>query len=540
MKCITTLVLTAAFCLVPAAWAQDEPAPDATAPAPAAEDTPGPSYQDAVLNIERKLEESVRALNELREQIAQEKIPLSRELTEQESELRAIRDEFNQSSRLLDSRTLDLTNLKNEIKSREEEAIYIANLLTEYISKFETTLHISEVHRYKQALEDAKLAAENSNYSETEVFALQSAVLDLSLDRLEVALSGTMFDGSALNDSGILKKGTFVLVGPTALFVSDDHAEVGIAEQRLGSYEPAALGFKDEADTEAALALVTTGKGEFPFDPTLGNAYKIEETQDTLFEHIKKGGPVMIPIFTLAGAALLVAVYKWIVLFFVRPPSRKRMKEMLAKVAQREQGGAMEKARSIGGPTGRMLAIGIEHMNEPRELVEEVMYESVLTTKLKLQRLLPFIAICAASAPLLGLLGTVTGIINTFKLITVFGSGDVKTLSGGISEALITTEYGLIVAIPSLLMHAYLSRKARGVLDQMEKAAVALLNQIGKTLPMPRNTTPATPAGDPSARHTAATQHQPANPTHAAPASDPTLPVGNTAPTSSNPGIAGP
>ena len=94
--------------------------------------------------------------------------------------------------------------------------------------------------------------------------------------------------------------------------------------------------------------------------------------------------------------------------------------------------------------------------------------------------MLPFVAICAASAPLLGLLGTVTGIINTFKLITIFGSGDVKTLSAGISEALITTKFGLIVAIPSLLLHAFLSRKAKSVVDRMEKAAVAFVNAVGQ------------------------------------------------------------
>jgi biopolymer transport protein ExbB len=127
-----------------------------------------------------------------------------------------------------------------------------------------------------------------------------------------------------------------------------------------------------------------------------------------------------------------------------------------------------------------MLATGVDHLSAPRDLIEEVMYEGVLTTRLRLQRMLPFIAICAAAAPLLGLLGTVTGIINTFKLITVFGTGDVKTLSGGISEALITTEYGLMVAIPSLLLHAFLSRKARGVIDQMERAAVAFANQVSK------------------------------------------------------------
>ncbi len=150
-------------------------------------------------------------------------------------------------------------------------------------------------------------------------------------------------------------------------------------------------------------------------------------------------------------------------------------------MAQHDEAAALEQAKGIRGPVGRMLEAGVEHLRQPRELIEEVMYETVLKTRLELESMLPFIAIAAASAPLLGLLGTVTGIINTFKLITVFGSGDVKMLSGGISEALITTEFGLIVAIPSLLLHAFLSRKARGVVGQMETSAVALVNQIGKT-----------------------------------------------------------
>jgi biopolymer transport protein ExbB len=71
--------------------------------------------------------------------------------------------------------------------------------------------------------------------------------------------------------------------------------------------------------------------------------------------------------------------------------------------------------------------------------------------------------------------------MNTFSLITIFGSGDIKTLSSGISEALITTEYGLYVAIPSLLAHAMLSRKARSITDSMDQAAVAFINQVTKS-----------------------------------------------------------
>jgi biopolymer transport protein ExbB len=202
----------------------------------------------------------------------------------------------------------------------------------------------------------------------------------------------------------------------------------------------------------------------------------------------------MVPIFAMASAALLVALYKWLSLAFLRKPSQKKIGELLEAVGRRDAEAVRRRVAEIKGPVGRMLAAGVENIRETRELIEEVMYETVLTTRLRLQRLLPFIAICAASAPLLGLLGTVTGIISTFKLITVFGSGDVKTLSGGISEALITTEFGLIVAIPSLLLHAFLSRKARGVIGQMETAAVAFANQVSKTAGV--SASPAVAEGD--------------------------------------------
>ena len=117
---------------------------------------------------------------------------------------------------------------------------------------------------------------------------------------------------------------------------------------------------------------------------------------------------------------------------------------------------------------------------ESIELVEEVMYESMLNTQPKLERFLNVIAVTAATAPLLGLLGTVTGIIKTFKLMKVFGAGDPKPLISGISEALITTELGLVLAIPALVIHALLSRRVAGVLARMEKLSVAFVNGLSR------------------------------------------------------------
>ena len=438
------------------------------------------TFSQAGASVEQQLQESLAELARLRDEIAKEKIPLGRKLSDLENQLSEVRREYQQTTRLLDSRTLDMSNLRTEIQSRHEEKTYLSNLLGEYIRNFETRLHIAEIQRYREPLEAAKLAMENAGLSEAEVYRSQAALVTASLERLYEALGGSRFEGSAVDASGLVKRGTFVLIGPAALFRSTDGQSVGTAEQRLGSLEPTVIGFDAKETAEAAGAMVSSGSGRFPLDPTLGSAHKIQATKETVVEHISKGGPVMVPILGLAAAALLMAFFKGVGLARLRSPSEKRIRELLRAIAQRDPQAA-RKAKAIGGPTGEMLLAGVEHIEEPAELIEEVMYERILATRLRLQRFLPFIAISASSAPLLGLLGTVTGMINTFKLITVFGSGDVKTLSSGISEALITTEFGLIVAIPSLLIHAFLSRKTRGIIDRMEKAAIAFINQVSKT-----------------------------------------------------------
>lgn len=449
--------------------------------APAQDKTTAPDFARASDSAQKRLEESVAELSALRATVAEEKLPLARRLSELEAALTAARAEFQQTSRVLDGRALDLTRLNEEISKLETEEAYLANLFAEYARNLEAGLHIAEVQRYESALDTARQAAENGEHQRKRAYEAQAELLLLSIARLEESLGGTRFPGSALDVERRVVEGDFVQVGPVAVFRSRDGAAVGVVEQRLGSLEPSLVAFRNPEDQAAAARLIDEGRGSLPLDPTLGTAQKFESTEETLWEHVQKGGPVMIPIFTLAGAAMLVALYKWISFLFLRTPSRAQVQAVFDAVAKRDEAAVAGAVAAIHGPVGRMLKAGAENLREQRELVEEVMYESVLTSRLKLERFLPFVAISAASAPLLGLLGTVTGIINTFKMITVSGSGDVKSLSGGISEALITTEFGLIVAIPSLLLHAFLSRKARGVVGQMETAAIGLTNQLGKT-----------------------------------------------------------
>ncbi len=427
-----------------------------------------------------KLEESLAQLEATRTSIAAERIPLAKSLDKLENELIEARKEYETVKRQLDGRNLDLNNLRNEIKAREQEKSYLSSLLGEYIRNLETRLHIIELARYAEAIKAAGLATENSSLKPAEVFAEQVKVVDLSLKRLDSLIGGERFPARAAGEDGLVKDGACVLLGPVAFFAADDGSLAGIAEQRIGSLEPSIEGFQDPSHVPFVRDLVQNGWGEMPFDASLGMARKVELTEETVVEHFLKGGAVMWPILGVAIFAALVALYKWIALSIVRSPSPRQVAKMLEAVGRNDQAAAIDAARPMKGPSGAMLRAGITHLGQSKELIEEVMFEHMLDARFRFQKLLPFLAVSAASAPLLGLLGTVTGIITTFKLLTVFGSGDIKMLSGGISEALITTEYGLYVAIPSLLAHSMLSRKAKALSDRMERLAISLLSEVEK------------------------------------------------------------
>lgn len=436
------------------------------------------SFDVAANSAQKDLESSLRELAALRERIAAEKIPMAKKVADLEAELARLRAEQESIGRTVDTRSLDFTTLQTEVKARQDEVAYLSNLIGEYVRNFETRIDIAELQRYRDALERGRLAQENSALSTAESFEMQTDVVELSVDRLLDLVGGTTFPGDAVGPEGKVRAVTFGLIGPVTVYAAGDGSSAGTAEQRLGSLEPNMVPVATPDLAASVSGLLAAGRGTLPFDPSLGNARKVEETKETLVEHIAKGGPVMVPILLMAAAALVVALLKWAQLVRVRIPSARTVEGLLDAVRRGDREKAASLAERIPGPVGNMIRSGIERIGEPKELVEEVMFESMLETRLRLQGFLPFIALSASAAPLLGLLGTVTGMISTFKLITVFGSGDAKTLSSGISEALITTEFGLIVAIPSLLIYAYLSRKSRAVVDGMEKTAVALLNRI--------------------------------------------------------------
>ena len=138
----------------------------------------------------------------------------------------------------------------------------------------------------------------------------------------------------------------------------------------------------------------------------------------------------------------------------------------------------LESKREKFIPKVLLSALALKDRTRPE--VENALQEAILGEIPAIERFLSTLGILAGIAPLLGLLGTVTGMINTFHVITYYGTGDPRMMSGGISEALVTTMLGLAVAIPIMLAHTFLSRRVETQISRMEEKSVAFVNMMFK------------------------------------------------------------
>lgn len=426
------------------------------------------------------LKKAVAELTQAREVVEAERVPLARKLADLEKRLEERRGELARAQRAQENQLVELNALKTDSKRLGEEVKYVESLGREYARAFRARLTFVEEPRYRAMFDAADKATSAPDLSPAERFSRGSALLVGALDRSEAALGGEIIDGRALDKQGRVLSGKVALIGPVAVFAASTSPLAGILQQELNKADPTVVGMEGGIDA-GCRTLATTGTGNLAFDPTLGNAFKLALLKEGLYEKLSKGGLIMIPLLGLGAAALLVGLFKWIQLLRIRPATEADLQEVLQHLEGRRLEKALARARGIPGMAGDLLAAAVEHSRERKEYIEEILYEKMLGARAKLERGLAFLALSATTGPLMGLLGTVMGMIATFKLISSFGSGDPKQLAAGISEALICTATGMGVAIPSLLLHAFLSRKAKGIIGGMEQIAVGFVNGVPET-----------------------------------------------------------
>ena len=195
-------------------------------------------------------------------------------------------------------------------------------------------------------------------------------------------------------------------------------------------------------------------------DPSLGTLLGLVVETPTAVERFNQGGPVgrVIGVVTVIG--VLLGLYKWVT---------------LTMTAGAVSGQVRKKKASKGNPLGRVMLAYENTQSNDVETVALKLDDAILKEVPKLESGLNLVKVLAAVAPLMGLLGTVIGMINTFQAITLFGTGDPQIMAGGISEALVTTVLGLIAAIPLLLLHAFASGASRRVTQILEEQAAGII-----------------------------------------------------------------
>jgi biopolymer transport protein ExbB len=440
------------------------------------------SLQQTQSSVKQDLDNAMEELANLREQIREEKVPMSENLNALRAEAQELRREADQIARVRDNRSVSLERLRDDIEGLEETLTYISNLLTDYARRFESNLSVAEVQLYKDEVDQVLALTQEGADTDPltrEAYEAQFTLLDTALNHLKNVIGGYIFEGNAILPDGENTEGEFLLLGPVSYFSASDGSISGVIPIGRNAIRPEVV---SEIPSAGNIQTIISGNSaRLPFDPTLNDALELQVNKVTWRDEIVEQGGVWIwPIVVFATVAILIAIFKFFEIYSVKMPKENQIGDIITLVNEGNKDAAMKEAKAMPGPFGKLMRDAVEHSDESSELIEEVLYERMLETRPTLERLLPFIAVTAATAPLLGLLGTVTGMINTFKQITLFGTSDASKLAGGISEALVTTKYGLIAAIPALILHALLSRKAQGVLAEMERVSATFVNGLSK------------------------------------------------------------
>ena len=190
------------------------------------------------------------------------------------------------------------------------------------------------------------------------------------------------------------------------------------------------------------------------------------------------GGPVMIPLGLVSLAALAIILERLWVLRRSNYLDLGTIGTLSSLLVGREYRSAVDLCHRRGGPFAEMVSVLIENRQAPYDELKEILEDTGRHQLLGLQRGLHALATIVEGAPLLGLLGTVTGMIKIFGAVSAAGAAITEKLSAGIAEALITTAAGLIIAIPALFVHSYLDKRAEGILADIEKQLLDFLHLV--------------------------------------------------------------
>ncbi len=489
------LVYSIAFSALCGAWASSAHAQKSALPEP-----------------QLSVEELERQLARIEEEIvsAESRLELARtqwagELLERESERTKLSGELLELA--LDSKRLEREDgeVSSTLPRLESASRLAADAFDAVVTSSRRTaerlsLHLAEIPGSEDAARDVREILNVLSASPQRADAVASITRLLALvDRVHRdATSVSVRDLDILTATGRVESVSLLSAGALAFAYRTRNGRIGLAVASPAD----ASGFRwtEDLDPEVgrsvarAIASVSgDGDGDgggdgggdtvlIPFDVS-GRLQVDSSRSETVGEFLLSGGPVMIPLGVVALLALLLIAERVWVIHRCGGNGDRLIERVLETCREGRFADAEDLCRRHGSVVGRTLGACLRVHERGVHAMEDGIEEQLLHELPGLQRFLSGLAVLGSVAPLLGLLGTVTGIIQTFGVIKVFQTTDPSLLAGGISEALVTTATGLVVAIPILLIHSALRGKVDGIIGESEKHAATLLT----TLAAPRN-----------------------------------------------------
>ncbi|HHX81380.1 MAG TPA: MotA/TolQ/ExbB proton channel family protein [Pseudomonadaceae bacterium] len=388
-----------------------------------------------------------RALSSAQASISSERGALAERINSAQSRVLELRERAVAARRMADEETLSLQQIENRIEAWRDQSQFQGRLLAGFLNRAR-----------QRTLEQTIAADLQSDLAAFSEFLRSRESLlypDWEARRLVLA-------------DGQLAEGEVLQLGPVQWFLQGGQAGLARQEQDMTRV---ALAF-DASARSGVEGLRNTGSGTLTFDPTLSRALLLAEDKETLLQHLQSGGIWVIPILLFALFATTIALFKGLSLYRL-PNLVPALAEQLEHALKEGEAATGKLFQKLRGPQAELVSTAVA-AHQSAEQRDDRLYALLLEQRNALERWLGAIAMTASVSPLLGLLGTVSGMITTFKLMTLFGAGDANAVSAGISEALVTTELGLVVAIPALLAHALMSRKVKSYFARLENDAVHL------------------------------------------------------------------
>ncbi len=424
-------------------------------------------------------QQAAGSMNELLQQIEQGKARDSQEANEREARFAADR---NQQQNLLNQARAERTRqernserLETLFETQQEQIVVAREVLNERLGALKELFGVLQTvtgdtqGRFKSSLTDiqfpdrsdflvelgGKMAGSSSLASIEEIeelwFELQREIVE-SGKIVRFPHDVTTATGDVVNQQ-VTRVGLFNIVSEGGYL--EYNPLTGSIKELLRQPDQSRY-----SNSAVDMAEATSGTVRFGFDGTRGGILALLVETPTVEDRIHQGGIVGYCIIALGIIGLLIAIWRWIGL---SNDSRKVSAQLKRDSA------------STDNPLGRVLAAYEANQDADTETIELKLSEAALKEMPELTKGLLFIKVVSVVAPLMGLLGTVTGMIKTFQVITLYGAGDPKLMAGGISQALMTTVLGLVVAIPMVLIHTLVSGQSRKIVNILNSQSAGIV-----------------------------------------------------------------